>query len=510
MSSFQHTPLDLTKPSIRLLKLLEPSEDGQIRLSLRHTLLGESLQYTAVSYEWGDPKSQTFEVIINGGSFTVRQNLFDFLSSLSEQTMETRSSELWIDAICINQTCVAEKNHQVRQMEYIYQAAERVLIWLGLARDGSDQLLEVLATFPLPPRLESTASCLKAAQSGEQWSACISHLLNAEVEIWRAAACLANRSYWRRMWVLQEIFMGHRTDLLCGLKMITWEAWIIAMDLVAVRYSVNRPDTGGPKKFPATKIMRFWMAKLSDIDHYSSNLCRLVLSFGSNECAEIRDKVYALLGLASNVQHLTVSYECSVTQLVSSLLEFWPYMADDREHTKELRYLLNIFGLSSVQGIDCDTSEEVGHYDINLDHKGISPRYGAVRCCCNRCEEVDDILRKDSSNPHLKLRGLQEFSTAVTYCYVPGLGCRFFFRESEQGRRLYLGTGVLGIDTKVLLYHDAAAARFFEAATWYHFSGANICKRMPVTMPQLLNLLRHQDLCGQWHSLESLPAILAP
>ena len=57
---FKHTPLDLTTPSVRLLKLLGRKADVQLNLSLRHALLEDGLRYTAVSYEWGDPSAQTF------------------------------------------------------------------------------------------------------------------------------------------------------------------------------------------------------------------------------------------------------------------------------------------------------------------------------------------------------------------------------------------------------------------------------------------------------------------
>jgi hypothetical protein len=42
--------------------------------------------------------------------------------------------KLWVDAICINQDHLAEKNHQVKNMGSIYWMAERVLVWLGPER----------------------------------------------------------------------------------------------------------------------------------------------------------------------------------------------------------------------------------------------------------------------------------------------------------------------------------------------------------------------------------------
>ncbi len=51
---------------------------------------------------------------------------------------------LWVDAICINQDDSDEKSAQVAIMSVIYRMAEDVLIFLGEAADGSDQIMEYL------------------------------------------------------------------------------------------------------------------------------------------------------------------------------------------------------------------------------------------------------------------------------------------------------------------------------------------------------------------------------
>jgi hypothetical protein len=45
---------------------------------------------------------------------------------------------MWIDAICIDQNNPQERNHQVRQIKWIFHNAHRVLVWLGFAGDDSD------------------------------------------------------------------------------------------------------------------------------------------------------------------------------------------------------------------------------------------------------------------------------------------------------------------------------------------------------------------------------------
>ena len=65
---------------------------------------------------------------INGKSFWTRQNPWDFLISARERRC---SSSLWIDALCIDQWNVDERNHQVQQMSEVFSHAQRVFAWLG-------------------------------------------------------------------------------------------------------------------------------------------------------------------------------------------------------------------------------------------------------------------------------------------------------------------------------------------------------------------------------------------
>ena len=51
---------------------------------------------------------------------------------------------LWIDAICINQANIQEKNHQVPLMADVYRRAEHVCVWLGERSDDSDVALDFI------------------------------------------------------------------------------------------------------------------------------------------------------------------------------------------------------------------------------------------------------------------------------------------------------------------------------------------------------------------------------
>lgn len=115
--------------------------------------------------------------------FRVRQNLWDFLYRARANGI---TGYLWIDAICIDQTRVRERNHQVNVMGDIYLKAECVIVWLGeCSHDDRDGLCDV-------PRL--------LTQKG------------ANKRVAMAALECVSLPYWTRAWVMQEYYLARRKD----------------------------------------------------------------------------------------------------------------------------------------------------------------------------------------------------------------------------------------------------------------------------------------------------------
>ena len=84
--------------------------------------------YEALPYTW-EPVQDQRCIEIDGHCLTVGKNLFAALFHLRDSE---KSRWLWIDAICINQAELSERNHQVALMRNIYTYAKRVIVWLGI------------------------------------------------------------------------------------------------------------------------------------------------------------------------------------------------------------------------------------------------------------------------------------------------------------------------------------------------------------------------------------------
>jgi len=135
-----HTPLS-TEISIRPLSIYPWGPPDSISCNFHEADLeaDDSSEadplFTALSYTWGS-EHDSRKISVNGHSVTIRRNLYDFLVYAKR---EGWVYNLWIDALCINQSDTHEKNKQVALMGHIYSRAYRVLIWLGELGDPESQ-----------------------------------------------------------------------------------------------------------------------------------------------------------------------------------------------------------------------------------------------------------------------------------------------------------------------------------------------------------------------------------
>ncbi|KAF1996943.1 hypothetical protein P154DRAFT_417413, partial [Amniculicola lignicola CBS 123094] len=82
--------------------------------------------YTAISYMWGSPED-TKTITINGMPVTVGENLAAALDCLRSSLVD----KVWIDAICINQDDIDERNAQILRIRDIFSQSLAVTVWLG-------------------------------------------------------------------------------------------------------------------------------------------------------------------------------------------------------------------------------------------------------------------------------------------------------------------------------------------------------------------------------------------
>jgi hypothetical protein len=134
-----HEPLKDNSKSIRLLEVyLEPTYEPISCRLVQHDLADKPL-YIALSYKW-DEGGLPRGIMCDGMDLDVGENLWHFLYEFRRrqclQKSNTRLAQwkgcyLWIDAICIDQMNLQERDQQVPRIGGIYSTASSVIAWLG-------------------------------------------------------------------------------------------------------------------------------------------------------------------------------------------------------------------------------------------------------------------------------------------------------------------------------------------------------------------------------------------
>jgi hypothetical protein len=170
--------------------------------------------YNTLSYTWGDPE-KSGSVILEGHQFPVTKNLEAALRAMrrakSAATSLSKSvaqppSYWWIDAICINQDDILERNKQVLYMTRIYNKGMGVHIWLGEEADNSSLALD----------LARQLGTYVQRGPGEPEIVYPDIPIEKKVQNWQALTALFQRPWWDRCWVRQEVAVPKFVFVHCG------------------------------------------------------------------------------------------------------------------------------------------------------------------------------------------------------------------------------------------------------------------------------------------------------
>jgi hypothetical protein len=296
-----YDPLD--EGSIRLVRIAQDPTSGGIECRTEQFPLQHPPPYTALSYACG-PRPANFNLKLNGREWNVRQNLSNFLRQHMKMDRDPHEW-LWIDAICINQTNPSERTHQVRLMADIYGKASRVIVWLGAAYEDSDAAMRGLLTSRDHERSPETASWILALVG------------------------LCSRPYWHRLWVLQELKLANRKDLMCGSEVIPWqhfETFMLFIDRGFNNYTTFALSerTRYIYSGAAMRMIRLMSTPAG------TSLWNLLNMSVHLQCEETRDRVYALCGLATTeAATIDPDYDIDMSVLLNKVLRYHTEQAPD-------------------------------------------------------------------------------------------------------------------------------------------------------------------------------------
>ncbi|KAL1883316.1 hypothetical protein Daus18300_000374 [Diaporthe australafricana] len=302
-------PLD-QDDTFRLIRLQPGRGDEPLTMRLENSQLNDPPPYEALSYVWGDASHTTTITILDPDSSNndpvqapVTINCHAALKRLRHPHT---SRTLWVDAICINQSHLPERNHQLSLMGRIYRTARRVAVHLGEAADASDDVMRWIRQLHWPAAANDDAANAAANAAAQR-----AQLHIIEPPAARAArpddasiAALLRRPWFHRVWVLQEIALARAAVVVCGggaeeeeeEEAVRWECFL------AFRYWL-----WGSRRAGSTTYARPIIGSLPSW----ADLLEVLAATRHCGASDPRDKLYALLPLFDRAEETSAGARSS-------------------------------------------------------------------------------------------------------------------------------------------------------------------------------------------------------
>lgn len=387
---YQYEPLQNSESDIRILRLVPSNESDEICCCFEMRSLNDKPFYLAASYEWGDPEPQV-DIKIDGKRFRIRLNLWLFLHYLQTNKPDLVRSDhfrIWVDAICIDQSNIIEKNAQVQIMSRIFTQADSVFAWLGWTTAFDTK---TLFRFVREASFHGQLSIPKSADEIDQWferfvynDTDTAHFCHVPLlEVWNGVVQLSSLSYWSRRWIVQEVLFAREVTVLFDGQELPW----IALELLFGHLDRQRLRSCQENirqvldRLERTIPCRIWRHRAKRAEYGQdrvTSLRSLLKDFGPTVCTIAHDRVYALLNLSTDGHFVNIDYSSTMIDVFAGIV------------TLGQNNVLSAVGTASLAAELELSSKPVKSHKKNADIVGPFVKY---------CRELSNLVRVIDVNP---------------------------------------------------------------------------------------------------------------
>lgn len=321
-----YEPLHEDRENIRVMRI-EQGSGHEVCCNLEVYNLHRSPPYEALSYCWG--KAAATAQISSGNlkGFPVSEHV---LFAIRRLRHESRPRYVWVDAICINQSDVHERNHQIQMMRRIYTRAVRTIIWMGEfdperkscpRSEGDDNTLCTLPDHTTSVEHDDVARDLpKNVQQLKEKAR------EGSIELW-----------FRRLWCVQEFhFSQTLPSVYIGRHAVRWDHFA----------SMFKPPNDPLALFRD-------LGQFNPSEGTSSHLLfELLYMTGKHRCSDPRDRIFALLGMAKDAAAgIQPDYRKSVIRVVEEACVRLINESNSVDVLLDERVFRNIWGIERFQNV---------------------------------------------------------------------------------------------------------------------------------------------------------------
>lgn len=264
---------------------------------------------TALSYLWGATRD-THSIYIGGKYLRIGANLASALRHLRRPDVPLW---LWIDALCIDQSDIAELKHQVKLIRTIYEFASDTIVYLGDQTGGLTgfsawNFLERNSSWAFN-RFQEKDCNLPAILEGDTDFRGDFHDIYHDV---------LSRDWFSRVWVFQEAVVSKHLSLQCGHRRVPWDDFVKTAVFQTQKHDRYGESLGQQDTFES--VRRMWETRVAfhlakGQEDYLPSWHREVASLGDGTdttdildmlvrawhlmASNPRDKIFALLAIST-------------------------------------------------------------------------------------------------------------------------------------------------------------------------------------------------------------------
>ena len=278
-TEYRYTSLRTNEIRILTVSPGKPGTPLECYLSVRD--LGDPGNYEALSYTW-ETWDLSSSINLDHHSINVTPSLASALKSLR---YDDTPRQLWVDAICINQQDAEETKNQVTLMSKIMESATEVCIWLGEEKEDTrwafSSYIPVLGIHNLH-QVKPDESMLRQAI---------------------ALSSLAERSWFHRRWVVQDVCRAKNATLYCGKYNMAWTTFA---DLITLLHAYEQQS----QAFSDSLVQSEWRSlrhPLKDLEYLKAFITIIRNVFRRAENGQILHSVFSLEQLVLDLYFLDIT-----------------------------------------------------------------------------------------------------------------------------------------------------------------------------------------------------------
>lgn len=343
-TEYKYTSLP-SRDCIRLIHLHPAKDqDAELQCSITSYPRDSAPDYEALSYVWGE---QVFNETIKTADGVLKITT-SLAQALRHFRLDSQDRCLWVDAVSINQRDDEEKGYQVAHMDRIFKTASKVLAWLG---EGSGVVHQAMKDCERLFRFAQQYCVEEKDIDFEVFNGPTLKTINREGKMvdatsWdlhddhRLARIIHDQNYvsmekvleqikssnlehlvalpwFGRLWVIQEVACSSTTSLHIANYSIEWKIFASVMRLLVGIVNIRGPSCleglEDKDELLTPNLRRAWNIVHLRTEWRATTIGNLFCisvyrQFGgslnraaSHGCANDRDRVYGLLGLASPI-----------------------------------------------------------------------------------------------------------------------------------------------------------------------------------------------------------------